>query len=104
MRRNGYKSEYVFTTHSGNLLEYGNARRAIVRFYKRNNIPEKKLHAYRATFCTELCRAGVPLEVASKLMGHKSIEVTAKHYALVKRDAQIAAINKLPGFSSSPNG
>lgn len=65
---------------------------------EKNNIEAKKLHAYRATFCTELCRAGVPLEVASKLMGHKSIEVTARHYALVKRDVQIDAISKLPSF------
>ncbi len=100
MKRRGYKTEYVFTSENGNLLEYGNVRRSLMRFYKRNEIPEKKPHAYRATFCTELCRAGVPLEVASKLMGHKSVEVTAKHYALVKKDVQIEAINKLPGFTS----
>lgn len=98
MARNRYKTNYVFTTKSGALLEYGNARRSIMRFYKKNGIPEKKIHAYRSTFCTELCRAGVQIEVASKLMGHKSIEVTAKHYALVKRDAQIEAINRLPGI------
>lgn len=98
MTRNRYKTDYVFTTKSGALLEYGNVRRSIMRFYKKNGIPEKKIHAYRSTFCTELCRAGVQIEVASKLMGHKSIEVTAKHYALVKRDAQIEAINMLPSI------
>lgn len=98
MRRNGYKTDYIFTTNSGKLLEYGNTRRSLNRFYKRNKIPEKKPHAYRSTFCTELCRAGVPLEVASKLMGHKSVEVTARHYALVKQDVQVDAINRLPSF------
>lgn len=98
MRKNGYETDYVFTSDSGRPLEYGNVRRSIVRFYRKHDIPEKKIHAYRATFCTELCRAGVQIEVASKLMGHKSIEVTAKHYALVKRDAQIEAINRLPGI------
>lgn len=91
-------NEYVFVSASGRLLDYYNVRRSFQRFYARNNIPEKKLHAYRATFCTELCRAGVPLEVASKLMGHKSIEVTARHYALVKQDVQIDAIGRLPVF------
>lgn len=97
-RRNKYKTDFVFTSDSGKLLEYGNTRRSLNRYYADINVPQKSPHTYRATFCTELCRAGVPLEVASKLMGHKSIEVTAKHYALVKQDAQIAAINRLPGI------
>lgn len=98
MAQCNYSTEFIFTTHTGNLLDYHNIRTAFIRFYKRNQLPEKKLHAYRATFCTELCRAGVPLEVASKLMGHKSIEVTAKHYALVKQDVKIDAINRLPNY------
>lgn len=102
MLRRKYNTEYVFTTQNGNLLEYGNARRALLRYYKRHGIPEKNPHVYRSTFCTELCRHGVPLEVASKLMGHKSVEVTAKHYALIKEDTQINAINTLPGISNEP--
>lgn len=98
MRKNDYKTDYIFTSNSGNLLNYQNTRRSFVRFYERNGIPNKKIHAYRSTFCTELCRADVPIEVASKLMGHKSIEVTAKHYALVKQDVKIKAINRLPVF------
>lgn len=101
MQSNGYITDFILTTTSGKLYEYGNARRAFVRFYKKHGIPEKKIHAYRATFCTELCRAGVPLEVASKLMGHKSVEVTAKHYALVKDDFKIIAINMLPNMMTS---
>ena len=91
-------SEYVFVSSSGRLLDYYCVRRSFQKFYAQNSILEKKLHAYRATFCTELCRAGVPLEVASKLMGHKSITVTARHYALVKKDVQIDAISRLPVF------
>lgn len=97
-RRNEYKTNFVFTSSTGKLLEYGNVRRSLMRFYQRNNIPAKNPHVYRSTFCTDLCRNGVPLEVASKLMGHKSVEVTAKHYALVKQDVQIDAINSLPIF------
>lgn len=100
MSRNKYTSEFVFTSKSGNLLEYGNVRRSLVRFYNQYGIPAKKPHAYRSTFCTELCRNGVPLEVASKLMGHKSVEVTAKHYALVKNDVKEEAINRLPGIDA----
>ena len=94
--KNHYETEFVFTTKVGALLDHRNVRRSLNRYYDRIGVPEKSPHTYRATFCTELCRAGVPLEVASKLMGHKSIEVTAKHYALVKQDVQIDAINRLP--------
>ncbi|WP_420908839.1 tyrosine-type recombinase/integrase [Flintibacter muris] len=37
-----------------------------------------KTHSYclRHTFCTDLQRAGVPLNVAKKLMGHSDVSVT----------------------------
>lgn len=95
MSEHGYNTEYVFTTSSGKLYDPVNIRRALKRFYAKHGIEYKHTHAYRATFCTTLCRCGVPLEVASALMGHKSLEVTAAHYALVKRDTKQDAINLL---------
>lgn len=95
MKENGYKTDYVFTTSTGKLYDPSNIRTALKRFYKAHGIPYKHPHAYRATFCTQLCRCGVPLEVASSLMGHKSVEVTAQHYALVKKDTKFDAIKKL---------
>ena len=95
-QKKNYETEFVFTTKFGTLLDHRNVRKSLNRYYESISVPKKSPHTYRATFCTELCRAGVPLEVASKLMGHKSIEVTAKHYALVKQDVQIDAINRLP--------
>lgn len=38
------------------------------------------LYCYRHTYCTDLQAAGVPINVAKELMGHSSIEVTAKIY------------------------
>lgn len=96
MNKSGYSTEFIFTSSSGKLLDYHNVSRSMSRLYARNNIQHKKIHAYRSTFCTELCRNGVAIEVASKLMGHKSIEVTAKHYALVRSETKVEAINKLP--------
>lgn len=95
MKKNGYKTEFVFTTATGNLYSDSSIRHALIRFYKKRGIPQKKIHTYRSTFCTQLCRCGVPLEVASKLLGHKSLEVTAQHYALVRKETQVDAINKL---------
>lgn len=95
MRRNRYRTDYVFTTSKGTLYGVENIRRMLNRFYDRIGVPHKNIHTYRSTFCTQLCRCDVPLEVASKLLGHKSLEVTAKHYQLIKNDTLEDAIQKL---------
>ena len=95
MWEHGYTTEYVFTTKSGRLYDAKSIRTALRRYYDAHGMPNKSPHAYRATFCTQLCRCGVPIEVASSLMGHKSIEVTAKHYALVRADTKQDAIAML---------
>jgi len=92
MKKNGYKTDLLFTTSTGNIYDPVNLRRALKRFCNAHGIEYKHPHAFRSTFCTQLCRCGVPLEVASSLMGHKSIEVTAKHYALVRKDTKEDAI------------
>lgn len=92
MKDNGYTTDYVFTSSSGHLYEPSNIRKSLKRLCNAHGIEYKHPHAFRSTFCTQLCRCGVPLEVASSLMGHKSIEVTARHYALVKKDSKESAI------------
>lgn len=91
-------TELVFPSACGTPQDYHNLMKSIDRFYKKYGIEHKKFHAYRATFCTNLCRAGVPLQVASKLMGHSSVEVTAKFYALVENKEKENAILKLKSF------
>ena len=95
MRDNGYETDFVFTTDSGNFVDARNIRRSLKRFYERNGLPPKHNHVYRSTFCTQLCKCGTPLEVASKLLGHKNIEVTAKHYTHVQQDIKVEAIMRL---------
>lgn len=90
-----HKSEYIFVSASGQLLNYNNVQRSLRRAYKRAGIPYKKYHAYRATFCTRMCERGVPLQVASKLMGHKNITITAKYYTFIEDKQKIDAISKL---------
>lgn len=95
MKRNHYKTDYVFTTRTGNLLNSKNCSRSLERFYDRIGVEKKHTHAYRSTFCTQLCKCGVTLEVASKLLGHSNITVTAKHYALVQPETKQDAIKML---------
>lgn len=85
----------VFATKNRTPYDYKNIIRSLDRFYKRNGIEHKKFHAYRATFCTNLCKNGVPIQVASKLMGHESILVTAKYYTSIEFDTMSNAINQI---------
>lgn len=95
MMEHGYTTNLVFTTSTGRMYDPKSIRTALRRFCDAHGIEYKHPHAFRSTFCTQLCRCGVPIEVASSLMGHKSIEVTAQHYALVKKDTKQDAIAML---------
>lgn len=89
------KEDLIFQTASGNPLDYKNVNRSLDRFYTRIGLEHKKFHAYRATFCTNLCKKGVPIQIASKLMGHENIMVTAKYYTSVDSEQMYDAVSKL---------
>ncbi len=91
----GNPDELIFKTANGNPLDQKNINRSLDRFYGRIGIPHKKFHAYRATFITNLCRKGVPIQTVSKLAGHENINVTARYYASVQLDELSEAVNKL---------
>ena len=95
MKKNDYTTEYIFTTASGKLYDPHNVRKALERFYKRIDVPYKETHTYRRTFCTMLCKSGVPIQTASELMGHKNISVTAKFYANISNNEKADAIDRL---------
>ncbi len=56
----------------------------------------------RHTFCTDLERAGVPINIASKLMGHANISVTAKIYTHTQQDTIDQAAAALGALYSTP--
>ena len=96
---------YLFTTSSGSLINKGNFRRAWMRHLRRAGVEHKKFHACRATYCTILCRSGVPLETASKLMGHADVSTTARFYRMVADAELTEAVQKIDGLFAnlSPN-
>lgn len=98
MLKNGYRTQYLFTTSSGALYDRQNVSAALDRYYKRIGVPPKGVHTYRRTFGTNLCKAGVPIEVASKLLGHASIDVTYKYYISVENEQKKAGIEKLVSY------
>ena len=50
-------------------------------------------HRLRATFAVDLLQKGVPLEHVSKLLGHKSVTTTERHYARWVKGRQVLLEN-----------
>ena len=94
-------------------MTYSILRRSLARTYDRirrsldaeyADTPEERpvfvshaVHAFRATFATNLAKKGVRLEIARRLLGHSSIEVTAKYYTAVTDDDKEDAVMRLTG-------
>jgi len=95
MLSNGYRTEYLFTTEHGNFLERRNVARSLERLYARIGIEKKDIHTYRRTFASKLCSLGVPIQTASVLLGHSSINVTAKYYVNIAHNERLAAVERL---------
>ena len=76
----------------------------------RNQITESKLakdltlYCLRHTFCTDLQRAGVPINVAKELMGHSDISVTANIYTHKDSTTLHAGIALLDGAGGKDGG
>lgn len=111
----GSPFEPVFTMTNGNRLTADGMQRIWKSFVRaldiemgatvyRNKIIESKvapdLTAYclRHTFCTDLERAGVPINVAKELMGHSDISVTANIYTHKDADTLHSNIEKLSAW------
>lgn len=103
MLRNGYRTDHVFTSETGRLLDKGNLRMSWIRHLKRAGVEYKKFHACRSTYCTTLCKNGVPLETASKLMGHSDVNITAEFYRLVSSSEMKKAADKIDSLFSIEN-
>ncbi|MBR1990605.1 MAG: site-specific integrase, partial [Firmicutes bacterium] len=95
MMLNGYRTDYVFTTSSGSLYDRQGVTAALERYYKRIGVPARGVHTYRRTFGTNLSKAGVPIEVASKMLGHSSIDITYKYYIGIEAEQKRSGIEKL---------
>lgn len=99
MSLNGYQTNYIFTTGKGTLYYKRNIIRSLKRLYKRIGVPYHKFHSFRHTFGTNLSRAGVPIEETAKLMGHSSIEITAKYYINIDAKRKREALEKIIKYS-----
>lgn len=88
-------SSLLFTTDSCKYIDAKNLLRAWERTLKRAGVRYRKLHNIRHTYATKLFEAGVPLITISKLLGHHSIEITARIYVHVMPKEKNDAVQKL---------
>ena len=76
-----YRDEgLVFARADGSPVDPWNFGRAVLDCIKRAKVTPITLHGLRDTNASLLSRAGVPIEVISKRLGHSSIGVTASRY------------------------
>ena len=79
----GLDSDYVFvnlwSAPVGRPLRYGAVAKLVRRLRARTGI-EFTAHTLRHSRATELIRAGVPIEVVSKLLTHRSVTTTSDAY------------------------
>ncbi|MBQ0038655.1 MAG: tyrosine-type recombinase/integrase [Clostridiales bacterium] len=72
-------------------------------FLFRTAVFEYGSYSLRHTYCTDLQRAGVPINVAKHLMGHSDISVTGNTYTDETPDVVFGALEKLENFLKSEN-
>ena len=108
MSNNGPVSGFMFATRFGQCHHQGSLNKALKRIVKEANtdpnavlLPNMHCHMLRKTYCTNLCRAGVPLGIAQKLMGHKDIRVTSEIYTEIQDDIAKSADAQLQAYLDS---
>ena len=111
LRARGEPFDPVFTNTKGDRLNADSLQRMWKSFaraldihmgatVKRNSIVKHKIaddltaYCLRHTFCTDLQRKGVPINIAKELMGHSDIAVTANIYTHRDQDVLHSTMEK----------
>lgn len=94
VRRLWYSFAKELDLHMGAVVEDG-------KIVKHAIAPDLTLYCLRHTFCTDLQRAGVAINVAKELMGHSSIAVTADIYTHRNQPLLHKNISRLDAFDTS---
>lgn len=93
--------QLVCTNTLGEQLTKTSIRGLWRRFSKDAGLDGITPYIYRHTYCTDLQDAGVPLVVASRLMGHSDVKVTAKIYTHASTSSFEDALSRIEGATST---
>ena len=101
------KKGLLFTTSCGNAPDkdrrqkWWNAiKRQMQQISGRPVAPDLTAYCLRHDYCTRLSEAGVPIETASRIMGHSDIQLTAKIYQEQNRPELQTALSRLDAAAS----
>lgn len=87
--------DLIFLSEIGNYIEAGNIDKSWIYFLKRCEVDHKKFHALRHTYATLQFENDRPPLTVSKLLGHKSIDITMDVYTHVMKKEKEKAIDTL---------
>ena len=76
--------DLVYSNERGRPLDGNNFRqRSFARLLERAGLPKMKFHTLRHTAATILMSQGVPIKVASEMLGHADVSITLRTYSHV---------------------
>jgi len=88
-------SALVFTKLDGDVLRPGSTKCTLHRFCDRAGVKRVGWHALRHTFATLLCQRGVPLRNVQELLGHSTIQMTARYAHASQSDLRHSVMSAL---------
>lgn len=92
----GVKSPNVLVSRNGVVLRNDHLRRTLHRVLKYTTIAKRvTIHQLRHTFATRTLKAGVPITVVSKWLGHSNVSVTYSTYIHALKSQEIEATELL---------
>jgi len=90
-------SPFVFVTKDTKLVDITTANHAYKRYCKLAQLDERfHFHTLRHTFASHMAMSGVSLYFIQKILGHASIETTARIYAHLQPEPLLSAVKGLP--------
>jgi integrase len=90
--------DHLFTRADGDPWSKSHQLRPMRLACKRAEItPAVSFHTLRHSYATRMLRRGMPMHQVSKQLGHKSVVITAKHYAHVIGDDVADSVRELSG-------
>ncbi len=92
LKRLERRGDYVITRKDGGALGYRVMYKNIVQLYSLAGVPKPSMprHCLRHSYGSELARAGVPIAVIAKLMGHVSIVTTQRYLTVLAKEKSAA--------------
>jgi len=83
--RQDSKAKFLFITKTGRQLLVRNIRSILNRYFEKAGLSGVKVNDLSNTFIVEQLSAGVPLDIISRIVGHKRLSTTERYLALIDK-------------------